>query len=175
MSTPVITDQIIITGGIYTIGDMIGFYDDSGDQIASMDPHTGQIQFTQTGYEVIGLWHDHYARWVIRTTTTQTPLFEVTLPIQAIIAQDSLHPGYTRQTVSIGDFTQCLIYDNQCIVARDTENHLVIPAPHNYAYYATYGFDTETNQIQMTIVRQSDDQPVAYVVTESVGLLPSTE
>jgi hypothetical protein len=78
------------------------------------------------------------------------------------------------EEVALGDFTTCLIYDNQCIVARDDENHVVIPAPHNYAYYATYGFDTTTDHIKMTIVRQSDNQPVARLIMESVDLLPST-
>ncbi|USN56738.1 MAG: hypothetical protein H6766_07085 [Candidatus Peribacteria bacterium] len=139
-----------------------------------MDPHTGEIIFLTAGYEVVGLWPDHYLRRVIRDVDTDTPLFEVTLPLQSITDAAILHPAYTWQSVSLGDFVQCLTYDNQCIVARDTENHLVIPAPYNYAYYATYGFDTDTDQIQMTIVRQSDDQPVARLVTESVDLLPST-
>jgi hypothetical protein len=45
VDNPVTTSQTIITGGVYTIGDMIGFYADDGTQIAAMDPHTGEIIF----------------------------------------------------------------------------------------------------------------------------------
>lgn len=122
---------------------------------------------------MIGSRADHYLRRIIRDIAADTPLFEVTLPIQTIISSEIVHPAYMWESVTLGDFTECLIYDNQCIVARNDENHLVIPAPHNYAYYGTYSFDVDTDQIQMTVVRQSDNQPVARLVMESIDLLPS--
>ncbi|HBB03414.1 TPA: hypothetical protein DCZ39_00710 [Patescibacteria group bacterium] len=39
--------QTIITGGIFTMGNDIGLYDNQGNEIATIDPKTGEIKISK--------------------------------------------------------------------------------------------------------------------------------
>ncbi|MEI7918860.1 MAG: hypothetical protein WCH65_01235 [bacterium] len=39
--------QTLITGGIFTMGNTIGLYDNQGKEIATIDPKTGELKITQ--------------------------------------------------------------------------------------------------------------------------------
>ena len=80
-------NQTIITGGIFTRGNEIGLYDNQGNEIAKLDPKTGEITITPSYKNKIQLHLSvttHIPVIELRDISNNITLFQLVLPIESI-------------------------------------------------------------------------------------------
>jgi len=122
--------QTIITGGVFTIGNDIGLYDTQGNEIATIDPETGEIKINQ-GYENKVAIHmslnTHIPVVELRDTINNITLFQIVLPVETITNREMNEgkPNYEQillQDQQFGEFNNgyciknnkndCVLYTN---------------------------------------------------------------
>ena len=79
--------QTIITGGIFTIGNTIGLFDNQGHEIGTVDPKTGEIKIDPAYQNTVHIYLNfalHIPVVELRDSITNTTLFQIVLPVEAI-------------------------------------------------------------------------------------------
>lgn len=159
--------QTIVTGGIFTIGNDIGLYDNQGNELATIDPDTGEISINK-GYENKVKLHLSFVTHIpvieLRDIVNNSTLFQIVLPIQSIskIQMNQSKPNYELLKLSEGQFGDfdngyCLKNSkNDCILYTNNAGAIYIPGIYASSLIGEYLFDKETKTTSYIIKDQSN-------------------
>lgn len=156
--------QTIITWGIFTISNNIGLYDTQGNEVATIDPKTGEIKVNQ-GYEnkiqiYLRFW-SHIPVIEVRDRIENRTLFQIVLPVQSItdIAMQSVN--YQKVQLpdgQFGDFSNgyCIMnMQHECILYTNNAGAMYIPWTYATSLIGEYAFDKTNKNVTFTIKEQS--------------------
>ena len=158
--------QTIITGGIFTIGNDIGMYDNQGNEIATIDAKTGEIKINQ-GFEnkvkIRLSVATHIPVVELIDTAKNITLFQIVLPIESItdIQMNEGKPDYEQvllQDEHFGDFNNgyCIKnIKNDCILYTNNAWAIYIPGIYASSLVWEYTFDKIENNTKFIIKDQS--------------------
>ena len=172
--------QTIITGWIFTIGNDIGLYDTKGNEIATIDPQTGQIKISQGFQNKVQIrlnFSTHIPVVELVDTTSSTTLFQIVLPIEAItnIQMNQGTPNYEKiQLINgqFGDFNNgyCIKNSqNECILYTNNVWAIYIPGSYASSLVGEYIFDTTSKMTNFILKDQSNKA----IVTLTLQIKPS--
>ncbi|MEI6672333.1 MAG: hypothetical protein WCL02_03005 [bacterium] len=159
--------QTIITGGIFTMGNDIGLYDKQGNELATIDPKTGEIKI-QKGYEnKVNLkinFNSHIPVIELRDKVTNSTLFQIVIPIEAItqIQMNQDAPTYEQLHLTQGNFGEfndgyCIKNDkNDCIIYTNNAGAIYIPGVYASSLIGEYSFDTSNKKVNFIVKDQSN-------------------
>lgn len=168
--------QTIITGGIFTLGNDIGLYDNQGNEIATIDPKTGEIKINPWFENKIHI-HVSFATHIpvieLRENTKNIVLFQIVLPIQAIknIEMHENKPNYEQIQLpdgQFGDFSNgyCIKNrSNDCIIYTNSVGAIYIPGIYASSLLGEYSFDTKNKQTSF-IVKDQSNKPITTITVE---------
>ncbi|MCX6825442.1 MAG: VCBS repeat-containing protein [candidate division SR1 bacterium] len=174
--------QTIITGGIFTMGDDIGLYDNQNNEIATINSKTNEIKI-KAGFEnkfKINLsFTTHIPVVEVIDTIHNVTLFQIVLPIQSIsnIEMNQGKPNYEELQLTdgqFGDFNNgyCVKnIKNDCIVYTNKAGAIYIPGIYANSLVGQYVFDTTTKNTKFIVKDQSNQA----ITTFTVQIKPSTK
>ena len=159
--------QTIITGGIFTIGNDIGLYDNQGNELATINPETGEITIKEWYQDRVKLHLNlttHIPVVELRDTINNITLFQITLPVQSItkIQMNQSKPSYELIKLTEGQFGDfdngyCLKNSkNDCILYTNNAGAIYIPGIYASSLAGEYLFDTTTKTTTYIIKDQSN-------------------
>ena len=119
------------------MGDDIGLYDNKGNELATIDPKTGEIKINP-GFEnkvKIDLsFTTHIPVVELRDTQTNNTLFQIVLPIEAITntQMNQEQTNYEQMQLTEGEFGEfnngyCIKNNNNCILYTNNAGAIYIP------------------------------------------------
>lgn len=163
---PLSPKQTIITGWIFTIGNDIGLYDTQGNEIATIDPKTGEIKISK-GFENKIAIHLSFTTHIpvveLRDITKNITLFQIVLPIEAIsnIEMNQSKPSYEQLQLNgqFGDFSNgyCIKNSqNDCILYTNSVWAIYIPWIYASSLMGEYKFDTASKKTIFVVKDQSN-------------------
>lgn len=154
--------QTIITGGIFTMGNDIGLYDKQGNELATIDPKTGEIKIKQAYTNKVKLqvnFSSHIPVVELVDTVNHITLFQIVLPIEGIsnIQMNQSKPNYEQLHLtewSFGDFNNgyCIKNNkNDCILYTNNAGAIYIPGTYANALLGEYNFDTTNKKVNFIV------------------------
>ncbi len=159
--------QTIITGGIFTIGNDIGLYNNQGKEIATINKQTNEIHINPWFENTIKTnvsFTAHIPIIEIKDITTNTVVFQIILPIETI-SKIQLHQGKPEYEIlqlkdkEFGDFTNgyCIKNKaNECIIYTNNKGAIYIPGIYTSSLKGEYIFDKPTEKTTLVIKDQSN-------------------
>lgn len=162
---PTMPKQVLITGGIFDIGNTVALYAPNGNKMGEMQPTNGKVTIQPEYRATTRMFIDFSSRIPILKivdTSTQKTLFWIYLPGEELTA-DSLQvtqgtykivqlEGTTLDTFNNG---WCLQKDNACTIYVSKQGNIYVPPPYNSQFTADYRFIPETETIEYIIRDQS--------------------
>ena len=157
--------QTIITGGIFTMGNDIGMYDTQGNEIATINPKTGEIKISKW-YENTVKIHlslsTHIPVVELRDITKNITLFQIVLPIEAItnIEMNQGEPNYQELHLTDGQFGNfnggyCIKNNkDDCIIYTNSVWAIYIPGIYASSLGGEYIFDTTKQKAEFIVKDQ---------------------
>jgi len=167
--------QTIITWGIFTIGNDVGLFDNQGNEIAKLDPDTGEITIN-SGYENKIQIHlsltTHIPVIELKDTINNITLFQIVLPVESItdtqIYQNQLqYEQIVLEWDNFGIFNggYCIKnIKNDCITYTNKGWSIYIPGIYASSLRGTYKFDTENKKTTFTIKEQSGNDIASFTL-----------
>lgn len=167
--------QLMITGGFFDIGSLIGFWNPEGTKIGTLDPRNGEIIIPESFRDntSIRVWFmSHFPMIQLRHNNPQIKQFEIYIPPRRLStwaqAIEILNGSYTIQSLPsqwLMSYNNgfCISSDNQCIIAINTWWEISIPSPRHTTMNGTYSFDTTTQEIIYTIISTLSQQSIARI------------
>lgn len=116
--------QTIITGGIFTIGNDIGLYDSLGNEIAIMNPETGEITLKKDTIEIQLNFDSHIPIVELKDITNNITLFQIVLPIKNITDIRMAQNTPTYQQIQLPDSGFGTFNNGYCI--KNTKNDCIL-------------------------------------------------
>lgn len=166
--------QTIITGGIFTMGNDIGLYDTQGNEIATINPKTGEIKINPWFENKIKIhlsFTTHIPVIELRDMTKNITLFQIVLPIEAIntIEMNQGKPNYEQIQLdeNFGDFSNgyCIKNSkNDCILYTNNVWAIYIPGIYASSLVGEYKFDTTSKKTFFIIKDQSNNKITTLTV-----------
>ncbi len=169
--------QTIITGGIFTIGNDIGLYDSLGNEIAIMNPETGEITLKKDTIEIQLNFDSHIPIVELKDITNNITLFQIVLPIKNITDIRMAQNTPTYQQIQLpdsgfGTFNNgyCIKNTkNDCILYTNNQGWIYIPGTYATSLEGNYMYDTETHTTSFLV----KDQDGTEIVTITFSIKPT--
>jgi hypothetical protein len=166
--------QTIITGGIFTIGNDIGLYDTKGNELATIDPKTGEIQINQGYKNTVKLrinLNSHIPVVELVDIARNVALFQIVLPLEGVTIQmDWKSPYYEQIHLTEGDFGDfdngyCIKnINNECILYTNNAWAIYIPGEYASSLAGEYLFDTTIQKPKFIIKDQSGNSITTLIL-----------
>jgi len=157
------------------MGDDIGLYDTQGNEIATIDPKTGEIKINQGYTNKIKIevnFRSHIPVIELIDILTNTVLFQIVLPIEAItnIEMNEGKPNYELLRLTQGQFGDfdggyCVKNNkNDCILYTSNVGSIYIPGIYASALAGEYIFDATSKKASFIVKDQSNKAIVTLTV-----------
>ncbi len=148
------------------MGNDIGLYDTQGNEIATINPKTGEIKINKTYENNIKIhlsFSTHIPVVELRDTTKNITLFQIVLPINAItnIQMNEGKPNYEQLHLingNFGDFNggYCIKnIKNDCILYTNDAWAIYVPGVYANSLLGEYVFDTTSKQVKFIVQDQA--------------------
>jgi hypothetical protein len=165
--------QTLITGGIFTMGNDIGLYDTQGNEIATLDPETGEITINQWYENKVAIhlsFSTHIPVIELRDIVKNITLFQIVLPVESItnIEMNEGKPNYEQlllQDQIFGAFNNgyCIKNNkNDCIVYTNNAWAIYIPGVYANSLVGEYIFD-KINKNTKFIVKDQANKAISTI------------
>lgn len=166
--------QTYITWGIFTLWKEIGFYDKQGNEIATIDPDTGELKIKQEYENKIKTYltfTTHIPVVELRDIQNNITLFQIILPMEAIKSIEMKNNNYQQIALWQGQFWDfdggyCIKnLNNDCVLYTNPQGAIYIPGIYANSLIGAYTFDKQNKNITFIIKDQSDN-PIADIFVQ---------
>lgn len=157
-------------------------YDSQGNEIATIDPETGEIKINQEYENTVKInlnFSTHIPVVELRDTTKNITLFQIVLPVESItkIQMNDGKPNYEMLQLpdgGFGDFNNgyCIKnIRNDCILYTNSIGAIYIPGVYASSLVGEYAFD-ETKKTTTFIVKDQSNKPITTLILKIRSTTP---
>jgi len=163
-----VPNQTVITGWIFTIGNDIWLYDNQNNEIATIDPDSGEIKINQWYENKITInlnFATHIPVIELRDIVKKNTLFQIVLPIESITKIQMNTYSYEQLQLpdgGFGDFNNgyCIKNNkNDCILYTNNIGAIYVPGIYASSLAGTYQFD-KTNKNTTFIIKDQSNKNI---------------
>lgn len=168
------------------MGNTIGFYDQAGTEVGSLNPDNGEIKIYPAYSGDIKINVDlssHMPTIKIVNSQTQTTLFQINLPTQNLVSSQ-MNQGIGNYTqIPLNNASKYGIFDGGSVIQGAEGDDLIyvgpqgqiyIPTPYNNTIQATYSFDKKKQNIIYQFSEKTFNKGSNNIDTISVKFKPAT-
>ncbi len=167
---PIGVGDTIVTGWAYSIGNDIGLYNNTQQQIVQIDSETAHVQTLDPNYELRVYTTPHVPIIHVRWFNEQSNIFMVYLNPQSLANNNAiqiLDQNYQAVTLDseFGSFSNgiCIQTNSSCIAYVSPTGTIYIPSPYNNQVSGTYTFDNTDQTNIYTLFYNNQTNPFAKI------------